>query len=42
MEMIAVDLAGKVAATGLRVFNDLLKGQSDMSQRSTSTTAISR
>ena len=30
MEMIAIDLTGKVAATGLENFNDLIKGQSDI------------
>ena len=30
MEMIAIDLTGKVAATGLENFNDLIKGQSEI------------
>ncbi|HEY9454692.1 MAG TPA: AMP-binding protein, partial [Bradyrhizobium sp.] len=30
MQMIAIDLAGKVAATGLENFNDLIKGQSEV------------
>ena len=30
MQMIAIDLAGKVAATGLENFADLIKDQSDV------------
>ena len=30
MQMIAIDLTGKVAATGLENFNDLIKGQSEI------------